>query len=80
MSGKRGRKITRRRVLQAGASLAVGGALGSGDATGAEPPAAKPGVYESLGVRPVINATGTVTALKTACRCARHSSSVTWLS
>jgi L-seryl-tRNA(Ser) seleniumtransferase len=63
MSGKRGRTVTRRRVLQAGAGLAAGGVLGPGDATGAEPTADKPGVYEALGVRPVINATGTVTAL-----------------
>jgi L-seryl-tRNA(Ser) seleniumtransferase len=63
MSGKRGRKVTRRRVLQAGAGLAVGGVLGPGDATGSEPQADKPGVYEALGVRPVINATGTVTVL-----------------
>jgi L-seryl-tRNA(Ser) seleniumtransferase len=59
----RGRdEVTRRRVLQAGAGLAVGGALGPGDAVGAEPPG-KLGVYEALGVKPVINATGTVTVL-----------------
>ena len=57
------RKVTRRRVLQAGAGLAAGDALASG-AAGAELPAAKkPNVYEALGVKPVINAVGTVTML-----------------
>src|SRR5262245_60933607 len=54
------RKMSRRDAIQAGAGLAVGGALG-GPAAGAEP--ARPSVYESLGVRHVINATGTVTVL-----------------
>jgi L-seryl-tRNA(Ser) seleniumtransferase len=54
-------KMTRRRVLQTGAGLALGGALGAG-ASGAEAKAG-PSVYEALGVKHVINATGTVTAL-----------------
>jgi L-seryl-tRNA(Ser) seleniumtransferase len=56
-------KLSRRRVLQAGAGLAAGGALGAGDAVSAEPPAGKPGVYEAIGIKPVINAAGTFTAL-----------------
>jgi L-seryl-tRNA(Ser) seleniumtransferase len=47
--------MTRRRMLQTGAGLALG--------TAAEAKPGKPGVYETLGVRHVINATGTVTAL-----------------
>src|SRR5437667_6141902 len=61
--GRKGRgEVTRRRVLQAGAGLAAGG-LYSGDAVRAEPPAGKPGVYEALGVKPVVHAAGTFTAL-----------------
>jgi len=52
--------MTRRRLLQAGAGMAVGGGLAS-DAGGAPP--ARPGVYEALGLKPVINAAGTLTAL-----------------
>src|SRR5438067_1388329 len=64
MSGNGRGRMTRRRVLQAGAGLAVGGVLAPGGATGGEPPPAKrPSVYESLGIKPVINATGTVTVL-----------------
>src|SRR5207253_1977646 len=51
-------ELTRRSVLKAGAGLALGNALGTGEAQ-----AAKPGVYEALGVKTVINATGTVTNL-----------------
>jgi L-seryl-tRNA(Ser) seleniumtransferase len=51
--------VTRRGVLQAGAGLALGGVLGSEEAA----QAAAPSVYVSLGVRHVINATGTVTVL-----------------
>lgn len=55
------RKVTRRRVLQAGAGLAASEALASG-AAGAEPlPVKKPNVYEALGIKPIINAVGTVT-------------------
>jgi L-seryl-tRNA(Ser) seleniumtransferase len=54
-------RMTRRGVLKTGAGLALGGALGSG--AGAAPAAAGPNVYEALGVKHVINATGTVTVL-----------------
>src|SRR3712207_6575440 len=59
-------RINRRRALQAGAGLALGGGavLSSSEAdaavAGRRPPG---GVYEALGVRPVINAIGTVTSL-----------------
>src|ERR1051325_4395017 len=58
---KNPRKISRRRLLQAGAGLALGRALV--DAAPAPEPAFRPSVYEALGVRHVINATGTVTNL-----------------
>ena len=51
------RKITRRRLLQAGAGLAVG------EAVAAEAAPAKPDVYQALGVKHVINAAGTLTTL-----------------
>jgi L-seryl-tRNA(Ser) seleniumtransferase len=57
------KKITRRGLLQAGAGLALGGAIESGTATPAEPSSRKANVYEALGVKPVINATGTMTHL-----------------
>jgi L-seryl-tRNA(Ser) seleniumtransferase len=53
--------MTRRGVLKTGAGLALGGALGGGEAGAV--PAAVPDVYEALGVKHVINATGTVTIL-----------------
>ena len=57
--------MTRRRVLQSGASAAVLGATACG--TGSEPgPGASPApeeVYLRLGIQPVINAVGTVTVL-----------------
>jgi L-seryl-tRNA(Ser) seleniumtransferase len=53
-------KMTRRHMLQTGAGLAVAGTLSS-EAAAAPPP--KPSVYEALGVKHVINATGTVTIL-----------------
>ena len=56
-------QMTRRGMLQTGAGLALGSALGSGTLTGAGPVPAKRSVYEAIGVRHVINATGTVTAL-----------------
>jgi L-seryl-tRNA(Ser) seleniumtransferase len=56
-------QMTRRGMLQTGAGLALGSALGSGNLTGAGPEPAKRSVYEALGVRHVINATGTVTVL-----------------
>jgi L-seryl-tRNA(Ser) seleniumtransferase len=58
---KRTGKVTRRGLLQAGAGLALGGLLGETATAG--PPAARPSVYEALGLRHVINATGTVTNL-----------------
>jgi D-glucosaminate-6-phosphate ammonia-lyase len=54
-----GEEITRRHLLRTGAGVAVGATLG-GEGT-ADPP--RPGVYESLGIKRVINATGTVTFL-----------------
>ena len=54
-------KVTRRRLLQTGAGLALGGVLGEAARAAQQP--ARPGVYEALGVRQVINATGTVTNL-----------------
>jgi L-seryl-tRNA(Ser) seleniumtransferase len=56
--------MTRRGVLKTGAGLALGGTLASVEpAAGAAPPADGPDVYAALGVKPVINATGTVTVL-----------------
>src|SRR5262245_31491517 len=53
-------QMTRRRILQTGAGLAVAGSI-SAEAVAAGP--AKPSVYEALGVKHVVNATGTVTVL-----------------
>jgi L-seryl-tRNA(Ser) seleniumtransferase len=61
MSREENASMTRRRLLQASAGVAVGGALASDSADAA--PAAKPGVYEALRLKPVINAAGTFTAL-----------------
>jgi len=58
MSKKLTSKMTRRRMLQTGAGLALTGAVGEAPAAGA-----RPSVYEALGVKHVINATGTVTFL-----------------
>ncbi|MCI0743827.1 MAG: hypothetical protein L0Y58_00325 [Verrucomicrobia subdivision 3 bacterium] len=55
-------KITRRRLLHAGAGIAAAGMLADG-ATAAAQNNARPSVYEALGLRHVINATGTVTNL-----------------
>jgi L-seryl-tRNA(Ser) seleniumtransferase len=54
--------VTRRGLLQSGAGLALGGVLGPG-AFAAAPGTRGPSVYEALGVKHVINATGTVTNL-----------------
>src|SRR5436190_7822903 len=54
--------LTRRGLLQGSAGLALGSVLGPATTHGAETPKG-PGVYEVLGVKPVINATGTVTIL-----------------
>jgi L-seryl-tRNA(Ser) seleniumtransferase len=61
MSREGSRKMTRRRLLQAGAGMAAGSVLATGDAPAAPP--AKASVYEALGIKPVINAAGTLTAL-----------------
>jgi L-seryl-tRNA(Ser) seleniumtransferase len=55
---KHSTRITRRGLLQAGAGLALTGALAE-----AGPVVIRPSVYEALGVPHVINATGTVTNL-----------------
>jgi L-seryl-tRNA(Ser) seleniumtransferase len=57
-----GRKLTRRGLLQASAG-AAGAALGSGIAPMATAQTPARGVYEALGIKHVINATGTVTNL-----------------
>src|SRR5438445_3045707 len=57
-------KMTRRSMLKGGAGLALGGVLVSdaaGDAAAQQAP--RQSVYEAIGVRHVINATGTVTNL-----------------
>lgn len=54
--------MTRRKVLQVGAGITIGGALGAQE-TMAAAQNAKTSIYESLGVKHVINATGTVTFL-----------------
>jgi L-seryl-tRNA(Ser) seleniumtransferase len=60
MNDKRPRKVTRRGVLQAGAGLTLGGILApEGQAVESK----KQSVYESLGVKQVINAAGTFTNL-----------------
>src|SRR5262245_37741339 len=60
MSRQERRTMTRRKLLQAGAGAAVGGAITL--ETEAAPPT-KPGVYEALGVKPIVNAAGTFTAM-----------------
>src|SRR6266851_2453589 len=55
--------VTRRAALQTGTGLALGSILGSGESPGVEPKQRTPSVYEALGVKHVINATGTVTVL-----------------
>jgi L-seryl-tRNA(Ser) seleniumtransferase len=56
-------RLTRRGLLQTGAGLALGSVLGPADAAEGGPKPAKPSVYEAIGVKHVINATGTVTVL-----------------
>src|SRR6516225_8331665 len=60
-NGKSSGRITRRGLFQAGAGLALGGALG--DMAMAAQPSSRQDVYQALGVKHVINATGTVTNL-----------------
>src|SRR6266478_108429 len=55
-------KMTRRGMLKSGAGVALGGTLASRDSA-ADMTAHKASVYEVLGVKHVINATGTVTIL-----------------
>jgi L-seryl-tRNA(Ser) seleniumtransferase len=55
--------LTRRRLLQTGAGLALGGVLADDDPAPAAADSPRPSVYETLGVKHVINATGTVTFL-----------------
>jgi hypothetical protein len=56
-------KMTRRKMMLGGAGAALGGVLGTaGSAKPADPPTNQ-SVYEAIGVRHVINATGTVTIL-----------------
>src|SRR4051812_38754071 len=61
MMSKGNRNISRRGLLTAGAGAALGAGL-SGSAE-AQPTAPQRSVYEALGVKHVINATGTVTNL-----------------
>src|SRR5262245_47171916 len=68
MSGKGGRKMTRRKILQTGAGIAAGGALQAESAAGESylgPPGPTTGGpwYDHIGVKRVINAAGTFTAL-----------------
>ena len=56
-------RMSRRRVLRTGAGLALGGVLAPSETGASAPPAVVPDVYEALGVKHVINATGTVTML-----------------
>jgi D-glucosaminate-6-phosphate ammonia-lyase len=57
------RNVTRRDVLQVGAGLAASGVLTSSSSTSAAPLTNVPSPYEALGIKHVINATGTVTVL-----------------
>ena len=59
----KGRRITRRGMLRTGAGLAVGSVLGSAKAAEGDAPVKKTDVYEAIGVKHIINATGTVTTL-----------------
>src|SRR5437868_5743746 len=54
------RKMTRRGLLGAGAGMALGSVLAE---TAPAADATRPSVYEALGIKHVINATGTVTNL-----------------
>jgi len=55
--------MTRRGMLQSGAGLAVGSLLADAETAAGKPEAARSSVYQALGVKHVINATGTVTML-----------------
>jgi uncharacterized pyridoxal phosphate-dependent enzyme len=60
---KGSKKMSRRDLLRSTAGLAVGGALVTESTTQAEPGTGRPNVYQAIGVKTVINATGTVTIL-----------------
>lgn len=62
MKKKRIDEISRRGALKVGAGLTLGGVLGDSEMAAAAE-SVKPGIYESLGVKRIINATGTVTVL-----------------
>src|SRR5262245_31884689 len=55
--------VTRRNMLKSGAGLALGTAVGSTSEVVAQRGAQKPSVYEALGLKHAVNATGTVTIL-----------------
>jgi L-seryl-tRNA(Ser) seleniumtransferase len=56
-------KVSRRGVLKTGAGLALGSVLAPSDSVLAAPTSSNKSVYEAIGVKHVINATGTVTTL-----------------
>src|SRR5947209_4067248 len=60
---KRTKRMSRRDLLQSTAGLAAAGALAVEAPTRAESVPGRPNVYETIGVKTVINATGTVTIL-----------------
>ncbi len=63
MRKKRSTLMSRRRLLQTGAAFAIGPvAYASGSSASTEQPA-RQSIYESLGLKHIINATGTVTNL-----------------
>jgi L-seryl-tRNA(Ser) seleniumtransferase len=57
------RRMTRRAVMKAGTTGALGGALAMTGSTSSAAAASEPSVYEKLGVKTVINAAGTLTTL-----------------
>jgi L-seryl-tRNA(Ser) seleniumtransferase len=56
-------QITRRGLLKTGAGVALGGMFAGSDLARAAEKSAKPSIYEAIGVKPVINAQGTMTYL-----------------
>jgi uncharacterized pyridoxal phosphate-dependent enzyme len=63
MNSEGNNKMTRRKMLMTGAGAALGGMLDSPNDLRARPKTGKQSVYEEIGVKHVINATGTVTIL-----------------
>lgn len=63
MSTDRLQQVTRRTVLQTGASGAAGVAAMGGLSVAADSPRESASMYASLGIQPIINAAGTITAL-----------------